>query len=116
MKLIVLPGSEPESDEHTELLRSEQMKKLIEKVKEIADIVVLDTPPSAMLADAEMAVPYADLAVYVVLCDYARTTYIQKGIRELSETGVEIAGIVLNAGKESSSSGYSSYGSKSYYA
>jgi capsular exopolysaccharide synthesis family protein len=116
LKLIVLPGSEPDEDEHTELLRSENMKKLVDKVKEIADIVVLDTPPSAMLADAEMAVPYADLAVYVVLCDYARTSYIQKGIRELSETGVEIAGIVLNAGKESSSSGYSSYGKKSYYA
>ena len=116
LKLIVLPGSEPENDEHTELLRSEQMKKLISMVRDIADIVVLDTPPSAMLADTEMAVPYADLAVYVVLCDYARTTYIQKGIRELSETGVEIAGIILNAGKESSSSGYSSYGKKSYYA
>ncbi len=116
LKLIVLPGSEPDEDEHTELLRSDNMKKLVDKVKEIADIVVLDTPPSAMLADAEMAVPYADLAVYVVLCDYARTSYIQKGIRELSETGVEIAGIVLNAGKESSSSGYSSYGKKSYYA
>lgn len=116
LKLIVLPGSNPDNDEHTELLRSEQMKKLVEMVRDIADVVILDTPPSAMLADAEMAVPYADLAVYVVLCDYARTTYIQKGIRELSETGVEIAGIVLNAGKESSSSGYSSYGSKSYYA
>lgn len=116
LKLIVLPGSDPDYDEHTELLRSEQMKKLINMVKEIADIVVLDTPPSAMLADAEMAVDYADLAVYVVLCDYARTSYIQRGIRELSETGVEIGGIILNAGKESSSSGYSSYGSKSYYA
>ena len=116
LKLIVLPGSDPDGDEHTELLRSAQMKKLVKMVKEIADIVILDTPPSAMLADAEMAVDYADLAVYVVLCDYARTSYIQKGIRELSETGVEIAGIILNAGKESSSSGYSSYGSKSYYA
>ena len=116
LKLIVLPGSDPEYDEHTELLRSKQMKSLVEMVRQAADIVVLDTPPSAMLADAEMAVDYADLAVYVVLCDYARSTYIQKGIRELSETGVEIGGIILNAGKESSSSGYNSYGSKSYYA
>lgn len=116
LKLMVLPGTDPDYDEHTELLRSEKMKKLIEIAKAAADIVVLDTPPSAMLADAEMAVDYADMAVYVVLCDYARSTYIQKGIRELSETGVEIAGIILNAGKESSSSGYSSYGSKSYYA
>ena len=121
LNFIVLPGTDPDIDEHTELLRSDAMKKMINIMKDAADIVVLDTPPSAMLADAEMAVDYADLAVYVVLCDYARSTYIQKGIRELSETGIEIGGIILNAGKESSSSGYGygygygSYGKKSYY-
>lgn len=118
LSFIVIPGTESDGNEHTELLRSEAMRKLVRQVREIADVVVLDTPPSAMFADAEMAVGYADLAVYVVLCDYARSTYIQKGIRELSETGVEIGGIVLNAGKESSSSGYTSYSSysKGYYA
>lgn len=121
LNFLVLPGTEPDGEEHTELLRSEAMKKLINMFRDIADVIVLDTPPSAMLADAEMAVDYADLAVYVVLCDYARSAYIQKGIRELSETGVEIAGIILNGGKESSSSGYGygygygSYGKKSYY-
>jgi Mrp family chromosome partitioning ATPase len=57
------------------------------------------------------------------MCDYARSQYIQKGIRELKETGIDIKGVILNAGKEASSSGYGygygygygSYGKNSYY-
>jgi Mrp family chromosome partitioning ATPase len=63
-----------------------------------------------MLADAEMVVRYADAAVYVVMCDYARSQYVQKGISELAETGINMKGIILNAGREASSSGYGGYG------
>ena len=115
LKLLVVPGSKPDKEDHPELLRSENMKKLIQNVRRISDLVILDTPPSAMLADAEMVVEYSDLAVYVVMCDYARRGYIQKGIRELSETGIELGGVILNAGKESSSGSYGSYGKGSYY-
>lgn len=115
LKLLVIPGSKLDKEDHPELLRSENMKKLIQNVRKISDLVILDTPPSAMLADAEMVVEYADLAVYVVMCDYARRGYIQKGIRELSETGIELGGVILNAGKESSSGSYGSYGKGSYY-
>ena len=90
------------------------MQEIIDALKKQVDIIVLDTPPSAMLADAEMVVKYADCAVYVVMCDFARSQYIQKGISELSETGIEIKGIILNAGREASSSGYGGYGYTSY--
>lgn len=118
-KMLIVPGTLSREGDHPELLRSSRMRELISRLRRETDLVILDTPPSAMLADAEMVVKYADGAVYVVMCDYARSQYIQKGIRELKETGIEILGIILNAGNEASSSGYGygygSYGKNSYY-
>lgn len=114
LDFTVIAGS-PEVTDNPELLRNKRMRDAINVLKESADLIIMDTPPSAMLADAEIVVQYADKAVYVVMCDYARTFYIQKGIRELSETGIDISGVVLNAGRQSSSSGYGYYG-KSYYS
>lgn len=115
LKLVVLPGSAPDKAVRPELLRSEAMMQLINSLKEVSDIVILDTPPAGILADAEMVTRYADLAVYVVMCDYAHRSYIRKGIRELYETGITLGGVVLNAGKESSSGGYGSYGTYGSY-
>ena len=42
----------------------------------MADIVIFDTPPTAMLVDAVYLVRYIETALYVVRCEYARTQYI----------------------------------------
>lgn len=114
LNLVIIPGSK-ETYEHPELLRNKSMDEAIEAMRKTADIIILDTPPSAMLADAEMVVKYADTAIYVVMCDYARSFYVQKGIRELAETGIDITGVILNAGEQASSSGYGTYGKYGYY-
>lgn len=109
--LCMLGAQEP--SEQIEILGSDQMKKLIEMLREKADVIILDTPPSAMLADAMLMVKNADLAVYVIMCDYARRPVILRGIQELSEAGVKIAGCVLNGGRHHNY-GYGSYGYTSY--
>lgn len=110
LRLYVVPGSQQETEEQPELLRTGRMQQMIEALRKEADIVILDTPPSAMLADAEMVTSYADMAIYVVLCDYASRSYVQRGIKELAETGITMGGVILNGGKEGSSGGYNSYG------
>ncbi|MBR3358764.1 MAG: polysaccharide biosynthesis tyrosine autokinase [Solobacterium sp.] len=110
--LLCLLGAQDPS-EHIEILGSEQMRKLIAMLREKADVIILDTPPSAMLADAMLMVKNADLAVYVIMCDYARRPVILRGITELNEAGVKIAGCVLNGGKHHNY-GYGSYGYTSY--
>ncbi len=116
IQLNVLFGSPDKLTDHSEILGSEKMGEIIEKLKKIADIVILDTPPSAMLVDATFVSKYVDEAVYVIMSDYARTSVIVDGIRELRNSGVEIAGFVLNGSKESSGGyGYHSYGYGSHY-
>ena len=104
---------------HIELLGSEVMKQFLGYVRDKYDLVILDTPPSAMLADAMMLASYADATLYVIMYDYARRQYVIDGITELTDAGVYIAGCVINAGADSSSRyGYGyGYGNKksNYY-
>ena len=103
ISLKVLFGAEKPT-EKVEMLGGSAMKDLVEKLKGMADIVIFDTPPTAMLVDAVYLVRYIETALYVVRCDYARTQYILKGIEELSETDITIAGCILNGGRSSSAS------------
>jgi len=111
--LTVLPGGERES-RLVEILGSEAMSDLIEKLRERADIVILDTPPSAMLVDAMMLVRYVDAVAYVVMSDFARRRFIFNGVEELSAGDAPIVGCILNGGKTRSGT-YGYYGSKNRY-
>lgn len=96
--LTLLPGGEREA-RLVEILSSEEMKNLIDTLRTQADIVILDTPPSAMLVDAMMLVRYVDSVAYVIMSDYARRRYIYEGVEELTGAGAPIAGCILNGGR-----------------
>ena len=123
--LTLLPGGEREP-RLVEILSSENMKNVIDTLRSMADVVILDTPPSAMLVDAMMLVRYVDAIAYVVMSDYARRRYIFEGVEELTTAGAPIVGCILNGGRTRGGRygyygyrgkyGYGSYGysSKSY--
>ena len=116
MDLVVLFGSRGEEKVRPELLSGKNMGKLIDGLKQIADVIILDTPPSAMLVDAMLVSKYVDEALYVIMCDYAKKSVVVNGIQELSAAGVEIGGFILNGGRGGSGSyGYHSYGYNSRY-
>ncbi|MCR5228664.1 MAG: polysaccharide biosynthesis tyrosine autokinase [Solobacterium sp.] len=111
LRLLVLFGNRDKVTEHAEILSGKSMGQLLKALREVADIIILDTPPSAMLVDAMMVAKYVDEAVYVIKCDYARRHVIINGIQELKDAGVEIGGVILNGGKEGSAGyGYHTYG------
>ncbi len=101
LKLYCLFGA-PKSTQQVDILGKRVMKKLLDTLEDFADIVILDTPPSGMLVDAAILVKYVKSAIYVVMSDFARRRYIQRGVRELDDMGITIEGCVLNGGKESS--------------
>ena len=110
--LTLLPGGAPESS-LVEILGSETMSELIRQLCERADVVILDTPPSAILVDAMMLVQHVDAVAYVIMSDYARRRYIIKGVEELSGSGAPIVGCILNGGSVRSG-GYGYYGYYGY--
>lgn len=96
--LQVMCGSY-KSSQSVEILGGDEMNKLLQKLESMADVVILDTSPSAMLVDAIMMARHVSLALYIVKYDYAKVAHILEGIEELSETGIQIVGCVLNEGK-----------------
>ena len=106
--LTFMPGSSTVT-RMAETLGSDEMGKLIDTLSERFDMVILDTPPSAVLFDAMMLVRHVDGVAYVIMHDYARRRYIVRGIKELAATGAPITGFIINGGR-SSSGKYGYYG------
>ena len=110
--LTLLPGGEREP-RLVEILSSENMTHVIQSLRAHTDVVILDTPPSAMLVDAMMLVRHVDAVAYVIMSDFARRRYIFQGVEELSNTSAPIVGCILNGGR-SRGGRYGYYGYYSY--
>ena len=111
--LTVLCGGNQQT-RAVEIMGGEEMGALVAKLRERADLVILDTPPSAMLVDAMFLTRHADGVVYVVMNDYAKRRFIYKGIEELQENSVTVLGCLLN-GASGRVGRYGYYGHYSRY-
>ena len=95
------------------ILRSKKIKNIFEKLRDMADYVIVDTPPSGMLSDAESFIRYSDGVIYVIKADYASRSQIIDNIQSLSENRAEMIGYVI--GGVYKSGGNYGYGSKYGY-
>lgn len=107
--LTLLPAGKPDPDPMS-ALTSERMKRVVAEASDRFDWVVLDTPPVAILPDANLVAAMVDVVVLVI--DAGRTSYtaVQKAIESVGRD--RIMGVVLNRVKESdlaSHYGYSAY-------
>lgn len=102
----------------TDLLSSEAMKDFLDRVRDYAEYIIVDTPPVLVLGDSIALGKYVDGCVYVVRRDQARRHLIMDGFSQISESGCRILGTVLNDAVESSTGyggSYHSYGKYGKY-
>lgn len=104
--------------EDTSVLKSDKMEALIAYLREIYDVVIIDTPPVAMLADASMLLRKVDATLFVVRYDYAAKRLIRDGLERINRDGVRHLGYVINAVEHKVNSydkySYRKYGKKYY--
>lgn len=103
--LLVMYGGEPNGKDAS-LLGTREMKAVIDTLKKQCDIVVLDTAPSELLADAPLLARYVDAALYVVRYDYTKMRQILEGVQALSMSGIHVLGYVFNNDASSKGRGY----------
>lgn len=89
----------------SELINSEEFKELIRRLKDIYDVIILDTPPIGLVSDARMVMNFSDINIYIVREGYSKKEFIS-GINKLKEEKVKNLCIVFNDVKEISSKGY----------
>ena len=108
--LTVLCGGDQKS-RSVEIMGGDVMGDLIADLRDQADIIILDTPPSAMLVDAMIVARHVDGVLYVVMNDYAKRRFIYRGIQELADNAVPVVGCLLNgASGRINRYGYGYYG------
>lgn len=103
-------------DIQQELLREQpklDLVVLIKALKSKYDIIILDTAPSELLADAPLLGKYVDAALYVIRYDYTKLREIREGVESLALSGIDMLGYVFNGDNSSGGQGYG-YGYRRY--
>jgi len=96
----------------SELLGSQKMRGLIERLKEEADIILFDTPPVLLVTDAAVLAMETDGVLMLAEAGRTRRATVQQAAQRLRQLGVNIVGMVLNLVPAERSKGYGYY---SYY-
>lgn len=112
MSLQIVTGGKPVSNT-SEALNSQEIKSLIADLREKADYIIIDTPPSAVVSDASWMSRYVDGGIFVVRQDYSKVDILQEGMEMHAGTGVRMLGTVLNhtvSGITGGGYGYGNYG------
>jgi capsular exopolysaccharide synthesis family protein len=91
----VIPSGDPVIGS-TEILGTSAMQDLLEKVRQSYDLVLVDSPPSSILMDARVLVPYVDKVIYCALWGRSNTASVVAGIRGIQAAGGQVSGIVID--------------------
>ena len=97
-----------------DVLASKRFSNLIEELRSWYDLIILDTPPVLIVADAQILAPRADAIAYTVAWNSTPRGAVLDGIRELELSGGPQPGMVLTLVDEEKASRYDSNG-KTYY-
>ena len=106
--LFVIPaGNVPPNP--SELLVSESMIHLLEKLKEICDIVIIDGPPTQLVTDSLILTRIADSTVIIAEGNKTKKESLRRIVDNIQKVGGKIAGVVLNKVKLSAKNYEQSY-------
>lgn len=79
-----------------ELLASERMARVMSQLTELADLVLLDSPPITAVSDAAILAARVDGVLLVVDSGRTRRALAQQAKEQLARVGARLLGVVLN--------------------
>ncbi|KAB2904018.1 MAG: polysaccharide biosynthesis tyrosine autokinase [Anaerolineae bacterium] len=97
---LVLMPSGPLPYNPVELIGSARMREVIENLKEIADFVILDSPPVYALADAPVLSTQVDAVIFVIEAGKTGFRHARRSLDQLQSVGANVLGVVLNRVKD----------------
>ncbi len=98
----------------SELLSSYGMKGLLDTLKTMFDIIVVDSPPVLAVTDASILSQLTDAVLYVTSANSTKMDYIELGFETLKQVDAGILGFVLNEFEYGKT--YGRYNGYRYYA
>lgn len=95
----------------SEMLSSSAMTKLIEKLKEKYDVVILDSAPLGAVTDAQILSTKVDGTILVMRAQRTKREVVLEAKNSLEKVGANILGCVLHAVENTKGKYYYYYGS-----
>ena len=113
-KNIDLLPTGPTPPNPVELLASENNKKLIAKLREKYDIILLDCPPVLGLSDTMIMTKYSDANLIVVSSRKTKVENLDKAKKVFTQAKAKITGVIINRASVKDNTYYSYYSSEYY--
>lgn len=95
-----------------ELIASDKCNELFDKLKEIYDYIIIDTPPLGLVTDAFLLMRHSDVNLYVVRQQVTNKNIFASIIKDIEDRNIK-ANIILNGIKQEGGYGYR-YGNYKY--
>jgi len=89
-----------------ELLGSQRMRMVLERLADAADLVIVDSPPLQAVTDAAILASITDGTLFVIDAGRTRRGAVRSGREALSKADARTLGVALNRLPERSSGGY----------
>jgi polysaccharide biosynthesis transport protein len=106
-KVMVIPGGDTPPNP-AELLGSKRMDNILESLRKVADIVILDGPPF-LVTDAALLASKVDGVLVVARSGHSRKNEVEYSLEQLETAGARVIGVVLNGIKRSEETIYSRF-------
>lgn len=90
----VVSGAVPPNP--SELLSSDNMKRLVAYCRDHFDYVIIDSPPVGMVVDAAVVAPICDGSLILIEANEVKYRLAQEVAAQMRATGCPILGVVLN--------------------
>jgi succinoglycan biosynthesis transport protein ExoP len=107
--LDVLPAGQPDGQGWVQVLYSPHWTKLLHKLRQEYDTILIDSPPLLHVPDARILGKLADGMVFVIRANQTHRDAVLLARQKLVQDGIVLLGVILN-GWLPTSSGYGSYG------
>ncbi|MBN2167251.1 MAG: polysaccharide biosynthesis tyrosine autokinase [Marinilabiliaceae bacterium] len=93
--LCIMPAGEVPPNP-TELIESDATKELFKKLRQIYDVIVVDSPPVGVVADARLLMSHTDIHLYVTRYNHTHKVHLQQTIQNLQEENFNSLGLLFN--------------------
>jgi succinoglycan biosynthesis transport protein ExoP len=103
----LLPAGSPIQDT-SRVLQSRKFELVITQLRQLYDLIIIDSPPVLPVPDALILGRWADGAVLAARYDISRFPQVERARRQLDSAGIAILGTVIN-GMRNSDSYYGRY-------
>ncbi len=95
---VVAPGRTPPNP--MELLSSAKMQKMLERLRDNYDYIILDLPPVGEVSDALAVAEYTDGTLLVVRQNYCDRITLNTAVRQFEFVDAKVLGVVFNCSSE----------------